>query len=756
MGIKDYFKTKKQKQYDDTLAVVMEEMKRSALTAGRNASHDSATPWFGTNETVVKRDDLFSKDNLAIIKAIRDINPDASLAVWNFLRLSNQGHEVKAILPSGEVDERATRYINDELAPHVGRKYRGGMDQLINVLNLSTYTYGANALEVELSEGLKDVVDFHAVNPTILDFKINEETREQELGIYKNGEFVVLNPLQVFYSPIDPDVDEPYGRSPLMPTLNSVFFQVEVLRDLQKVMHNQGHARFDIQVVASAIAQNVPFEIQAQGGEAVARFVTTYIDSIHAQFAKLKPDDNLIHDDSVNIEMVGGTAGKSMDATAIIQIINQQVVSSLKHLPILLGRSDATSETHANVQWKIFNAGILSMQNATKRTIENAYNISLRVKGFQSRARVEFDELNVTDRLKEAQAEQMEIQNEIAKVTQGWIDNDEASRNMTGSDAVAEPAPQAPAANFPKQSPTNRATTRRLINKAEKPDPFVAEMGTEYAEELAVYTTKRKPDFEKRIADELAKIINKIEVAGAPPTDLQVKAQSIRAGWDIRDGTPPPPDLFQFWVESKILTADFKQSQLSFWSNLLNDVVLGGADIAGTKNLLSLSLDVSFDSTDKQLLEYIFNESKRTASLIRGVNDKVVLNTLWEQVYNGKYSVPKASEALSQAHGFSPERAEVIARTEIIGAGHTGQFQSDLQSGIVIAKIWRQALDSRTRDSHKEAGGQTVAFDKPFKIGKSKLLYPSDRSLGAEAKEIIQCRCYYERVLEGEKWEATP
>ncbi|WP_248314801.1 hypothetical protein, partial [Staphylococcus aureus] len=127
----------------------------------------------GMYDVAVKRDDVYSTTNLEIIKAIRDVNPDAALALWNFLRLSNQGHEVTCYLPNGEVDERATKYLNDELAPRVGKLYRGGMDMLVNVLNLSTYTYGANALEVELNEGLNEVVDFHVVPPTILEFRIN-------------------------------------------------------------------------------------------------------------------------------------------------------------------------------------------------------------------------------------------------------------------------------------------------------------------------------------------------------------------------------------------------------------------------------------------------------------------------------------------------------------------------------------------------------------------------------------------------------
>lgn len=50
--------------------------------------------------------------------------------------------------------------------------------------------------------------------------------------------------------------------------------------------------------------------------------------------------------------------------------------------------------------------------------------------------------IEIKDRQAEAQAEATEIQNAISKVTQGWIDNDEAANTIVGHDAVDEPKQQ--------------------------------------------------------------------------------------------------------------------------------------------------------------------------------------------------------------------------------------------------------------------------------------------------------------------------
>lgn len=745
---------------------------RSRFERGRNAKTEKVNKEFalGFYDDVLHRDRAQTRDRMRVLKKIRDMNPDASLAVWNFLRLSNQGHEVECFSSNGKLDQAATDYINNDLAPRVGKLYGGGMDLLVNVLNLSTFTSGANALEVELNDQLNDVVDFHVVDPGILYFRRNKQTDVVELCVKKDdGEVKVLNQEQVFYSPLDPDVGDPYGRSPMLPTLHAIFFQIEVLSDLRAVVHHQGHARFDIKMMTENMKKNMPENITREGPAAIEAFINTICDGIEQGFSELDPDDNLIHTDDVEIDMVGGKSG-SIDITALMKVIDQQVTSSLKSLPILLGRSDATSETHATIQWEIFKAGIRSMQNTTKRTLEKAYSLALRVRGIQAKVTVTFDELSVRDRLKDAQAENMEIMNEIEKVNQGWIKNDDASVAITGTKAVDDPKPppapviqQPPppdpeeGEDFQKQQAEAKAATRSLINKS-KPDPYIAEIPTDWAEEAAIFCTDTIPDVEDELENELDKIIELVEAAGMPPSDVLVDANTLRLKYAGRPVAvkPEPPDLFSNWVTSIVLNDGFFSQQLELFTDLLAGVVRGAATISGVSTMLELATGTQFNTKDRALLQYITTQSERSASLIRGESDKRVIQSLWDVVYEGDYTIPKATERLQQDYGFSKKRAKVIARTEIIGASHKGQFIADKQSGIVIAKTWQSALDGKTREAHVKADQQTVAFDEPFKVKGEYLMHPSDQSLGASPGNVIQCRCWYSRILQGEKWEPTP
>ncbi len=92
-------------------------------------------------------------------------------------------------------------------------------------------------------------------------------------------------------------------------------------------------------------------------------------------------------------------------------------------------------------------------------------------------------------------------------------------------------------------------------------------------------------------------------------------------------------------------------------------------------------------------------------------------------------------------------RRDLISRTESTRASGAGE-QAMLTEWGAPRKEWLAARDARTRESHAGAGGQVVATDKPFKVGRYKMMHPGDMSLGALVSEIARCRCGVAPVLE--------
>ena len=760
--IQKYFKKRKIRKYLSNIRTTTKKNVGGVLKGGRETTPLWKRGMYLSSDMPIRRAPQREKNVLETLKFMRDINPDASMAVWNFLRLANQGHEVEVFNASGEPDDEMTQYINDELAPRMGELYAGGTDQLVNVLNLTGFTEGAEALEVELSESLDDVVDFHAISPPKLDFKPNEETGKLELVEKQtDGTFKVLNPEQVFYVPIDPDIDDPYGRSPILPALQAIIFQTEVLKDLKAVAHHQGHARFDISVSSKAIIDNLPDDILNQGEEAVNEFVNNYMDSVEQAFFDLEPDDDFYHADTMTVQTVGGTSGKSMDSKSLIDIINQQVVTSLKQLPILMGRNESTTETHGKIQMEIYTAGVQSIQNVTKRLLEKAYTVALRVKGSQSSVKVTFNAVQTKDRKAEADAENIEINNAIAKVNQGWIDNDAAANAIVGHDAVGEPKQQMSSYSLSSLMKNNTEPTEtdeegRIIRKfpsktlfsregkRQEVDEFILEMNEPWSEVVASMSITAQEEFSELLTNQCSNILDNIEKAENPP-EINKNNRSV-----------DEPESFDKWLTENVIDNKLQVQFKEEWEQLLTEWIFKTILEVSRINLLDIMPDIYLGWIDDKLMEWIGWRAEFSSIEIVGTTRDAISKVLYDVVSNGPWSIDKATEAIQDSHAFGESRARVIARTELLTSQTTGQFASDLDlydRGLIIGKKWHSTRDNRTRHNHKEADGQIKEFLEPFIVGGELLMFPRDSEMGASAKNVIQCRCFYTRILVGQEDE---
>lgn len=275
------------------------------------------------------------------------------------------------------------------------------------------------------------------------------------------------------------------------------------------------------------------------------------------------------------------------------------------------------------------------------------------------------------------------------------------------------------------------------------------------SEEVERITKEAEKSFKALLNRQRRHYAEKIKNAPDVPTSILVQANSLRTIQRVaaREENPEPPFEFERWVNVHIL--DDSEEQLSFWVEEEREWMENAAVAAGTTAFIELGMETVFNARDERLLRWLQERSLRSAQLIQDVTDQDVLMTLWDVVMDGNYSIAKFTDALKESYAFSDARAERIARTEVISASRAGQYNGDIQSGLVIGKKWRSALQERTRPGHREADGQVVRIDEPFLVANSKgqlepLLFPGDTSLGAGPDNTVQCRCWYYRIFEGE------
>lgn len=130
-----------------------------------------------------------------------------------------------------------------------------------------------------------------------------------------------------------------------------------------------------------------------------------------------------------------------------------------------------------------------------------------------------------------------------------------------------------------------------------------------------------------------------------------------------------------------------------------------------------------------------------------------VLNLAMDKGWGVRDIVKHIRETIPE---INKRRAEVIARTELNTAIHSGTYVGADASPYEKEKIWISAQDSRTRTNplnnskkadHIELDGQRVDFNKMFKDESNghELLHPGDRVNG-QAVDVINCRCTYSTV----------
>lgn len=137
--------------------------------------------------------------------------------------------------------------------------------------------------------------------------------------------------------------------------------------------------------------------------------------------------------------------------------------------------------------------------------------------------------------------------------------------------------------------------------------------------------------------------------------------------------------------------------------------------------------------------------------LSRDLRDKRFDSLVQKAIADGKpLTKAQIDNAITQMQNKTLKyRGDVIARTESINALRAGQHESLMQAADKgdgsrddIKRYWDASADDRTRFDHLIMEEQERVGDAPFTFPDgTQARFPGDDSLGAPAKQIIQCRC---------------
>ncbi|WP_425622994.1 phage minor head protein [Brevibacillus borstelensis] len=209
-------------------------------------------------------------------------------------------------------------------------------------------------------------------------------------------------------------------------------------------------------------------------------------------------------------------------------------------------------------------------------------------------------------------------------------------------------------------------------------------------------------------------------------------------------------DADELWkVIVAVQAGDFFQEK---FEQAVYDAFMPLFHLAGESEAIGINPEAKWEQQNKAAAKF----AKKLKKLVPAMNSTSadhMMRSFKRAIESGETPAERAvlvKEVSKQAANgeegpFSMTRAVRVSRTISTAAANGGKLEGWKQSGLVKKKRWRAANNKRTRKDHREANGQTVDIEKPFRVGGEKLMHPGDPS--GSAKQIVHCRCTMQAVF---------
>ncbi|MDX9972718.1 MAG: hypothetical protein RBU21_07005 [FCB group bacterium] len=353
---------------------------------------------------------------LQVYRFLRDAIPDISDAVWTWKRLCQTGYDIEVLEPSSELARRRAERLLQQLDRRVNSGDRG-MDGLLDILYASLFTYGAAAAEIVLSQSRESIHDVVPVDVWTVRFK--RENGVLQPYQFRDGQAVKLPRERFIYFGLDRDGTNPYGRSMLRCIPFVVKIQQRLIEDMAKATRNAGWSKLHVKYAPEA-------RDKGESAEAYRGRVEGAFTQLREKLSGLQADQNLVTFDNVHVELLRGDQ-RSQVFYENLKAIEEQVITGMHLMPILLGRNYGTTETYGTAQFEIINRQVEAVNRGVKRMLERLYNFELALMWGAARARVRMRGNRTVDVLKEATARGHEIDNALKLHDAGLLNKEEAA-----------------------------------------------------------------------------------------------------------------------------------------------------------------------------------------------------------------------------------------------------------------------------------------------------------------------------------------
>lgn len=390
---------------------------------------------------------------LKVLTYLPELVPEVSKATWNGLRLGCGPGAVRLKAMGKSKDGITITEMPDgtediaNLFESLPQEVRG-LENLLGQNFLMTMYSGMNAVECVpgvSGEGLKEIWPVDTLTTQFRRDKVTgyaalwqryHNYNAASIGQQYNG-YIPLPMNRTFWSSMDNFPDDPYGRAPMAAALNPVLEMMAFMKDLLLAWHRVGMPKWDVGFdyeMHAEIAKNVLGIVEKTE---IEKYVEDQFNHVVQVFQSLQADDVFFHDIKSKVTATG-SGGAWPNVKEIYDVLRWRLIIALKEMPTIMGVVEGNTDTWAGVDWQIYARGLESLVKKAASPLVQAAQLHLRLLGKPYTVHAEYEPVRANQRMVDAQAAQIEINNVLFKMAAGFITQTDASIEVTGTAPVVD------------------------------------------------------------------------------------------------------------------------------------------------------------------------------------------------------------------------------------------------------------------------------------------------------------------------------
>ena len=349
------------------------------------------------------------------------VNPTMKHALENWKTTANSGHTVFVEARNDNIAEAAVDALN-AFAKRIN-PYGAGMDGLVDKQLLQTGIGGAVSAEAVIANDLSQIDDIVLVPVESIRFK-------QEGGQFvpfQRGSMlkdINLNPLTYKYTAWEHNESNPYAVPPMLAAIQPVLDQADMNENIRFIIKKLGLLGL-VSFVLKPLAKRTD-ESDREYQNRLADHLSTVSTNLNKNFL----NGLIVHYDDQEVKH-NPTTGNVQGADKLYMLNVHEVSSAMLTPPAFVGHTDSSTETYADVVYRIFVALAKNLRRPCKRTMEFFWRLELRLQGIEvDSVSAKFADIPSRDPLATLEGESFRQNSIIQRVEKGMIDPDTGAQEM--------------------------------------------------------------------------------------------------------------------------------------------------------------------------------------------------------------------------------------------------------------------------------------------------------------------------------------